>query len=128
MTKLEGSQIQDFGKIRSSSADNQLGTQRQNYRTLWGWIIISPCKCKRTTPDFLVPANFDTFLAHLAEIWDSDFGHLDLFLFFWNFKYIFLSSRYIDSGHFCGNLCCRPKAGCIPTKRSLLNSYSKLDL
>ena len=49
------------------------------------------------------------------------FGTLVIFIFFWKFKYIFLSSRYIDSDHFCRNLCCRLKPGSIPM--SVSNSF-----
>ena len=42
------------------------------------------------------------------------FGPLRIFSIWWNFKYIFLSSRYIDSGHYCLHRCWRPKAGSIP--------------
>ena len=43
------------------------------------------------------------------------FWTLIYFLELWFFKYIFLSSRYIDSDHYCCNPCCRPKPGSIPT-------------
>ena len=106
MIKLEGSQIQDFDKIRSSSADNQLSTQRQNYRTLLGWITISPCKSNHTTPQFLVPVKFGPFslsacsvkfgpfLSHLAQISDLRFWTLR---FFWISKFLNIFSYRADT-------------------------------
>ena len=92
-----------------------LGTQRQNYRILLRWITFLPCKSNRTTPDFLVEAKVPFHclpgkptlvrFCHISlKFQISDFRHLYFFPDFSFLKYIFLSSRYIDFGHFCDNL------------------------
>ena len=70
-------------------------------------------------------AKFGRFFGTSERNLDPRFWAFIYFLIYRYFKYIFLSSRYIDSGHFCGNLCCRPKAGCISKLQCGYTLYSE---
>ena len=93
--------------------------------TLCDWICMGKWQCIENLSDncVVVCPNYcllkRTLYCQNPGFGTLRFGALIIFWIFRCFKYIFLSSRYIDSGHFCGNLCCRPKAGCIPKYRDL---------
>ena len=59
-------------------------------------------------------SHFSSVLTGSRRNQNPRFWTLRIFSFFRFFKYIFLSSRYIDSDHFCDNLCYRPKVGNTP--------------
>ena len=110
------------GRIVASQADNDLDEKWLPHRisgVVWlnlhgemGYIqkvscnsvVVCPNYCQLKRALFCQNQRFGTLR----------FGTLVIFIFLWKFKYIFLSSRYIDSDHFCRNLCCRLKPGSIP--------------